>query len=153
MSEPVKQPGKKDTYPKSINDYTKGGLKLTVSSMSAGLCSQLQLRTSRLTLRGIAACLCLLSVAALFLGSFQLLGQSSSSPKQLKQGALATLQRISTRDKDLQKKISEAADEINQSLADKDTNYFLDDSRILPPSKGGKVFDHEQNAADKLANL
>src|SRR2546426_12735876 len=74
------------------------------------------------------------------------LGQSPSSPKQLKQDAIVTLQGISTSDRDLQKKINSAQDDITQSLSDKNTNFFLDDWRILPPPKGVKVFDQEQNA-------
>ena len=56
------------------------------------------------------------------------LAQSPSSPKQLKQDAISALQGISTSDRDLQKKISSALDDIRQSLSDKNTNFFLDDS-------------------------
>jgi RHS repeat-associated protein len=74
-------------------------------------------------------------------------------PKQLKRNAIVTLQGISTSDAELQKKINAAAADISQSLSDKDTDFFLDDWRILPPPKGLTVFDQELNAANELAAL
>src|SRR2546425_5702376 len=108
----------------------------------------LTMRTVRESYRAllrILICLCIVGVAAH--------AQVITSPKQLKQDALVTLQGISTNDKDLQKKISSVVDDVSQSLSDKNTNFFLDDWRILPPSQGGKVFDQEKNAADDLAGL
>src|SRR5712691_398864 len=96
-----------------------------------------------LVLRAVV-CLCIGGLAA---------HAQTTSPKQLKQDAIATLQGISTSDKELQKKITGAVDDIRQSLSDKNTIFFLYYCRILPPPKGVKVFDQEQNAADDLAGL
>jgi RHS repeat-associated protein len=93
----------------------------------------------------VIVCLCIAGLAAH--------AQVTISPKQLKQAAVATLQGISTTDKDLQKKISSAVDAITQSLSNKTTDFFLDDWRIVPPPNGVKVFDQEQKAADVLGGL
>jgi RHS repeat-associated protein len=93
----------------------------------------------------VLACMCIIGLAAH--------AQVITPPKQLKQSAIVGLQGISTTDKDLQKKIGAVVDDINQSLSDKNTNFFLDDWRILPPPQGQKVFDREKNAADDLSDL
>src|SRR2546428_2848554 len=114
--------------------------------------SSLMKKHSRTGLPSRLSFLCLALVALVSLCK-PVLGESPSSPKQLKQDAIVTLQGISTGDRDLQKKISSALDDISRSLSDKNTNFFLDDWRILPPPAGVNVFDREKNAADDLAGL
>ena len=97
-------------------------------------------------------------VAAILIGLFMALTASSSTndpeppadPKALKLGAIATLEGISTNDNGLQSSIDKAVREISRSISDDEREYFLDDSRILPPPQGAKVFKREDQATKHL---
>ena len=107
----------------------------------------LRMRAVRQSYRALCralVCICILRLAGY--------AQVITLPKQLKQGAIAAPQGISTTDKDLQKKISSSGDDISQSLSNT-TNFFLGDWKILPPPQGEKVSDQEKDAADELAGL
>ena len=82
--------------------------------------------------------------------------QISPSPKLLKLGAIprlgTKLEQISTTNTGPQRTITKAIDKITRSLWVKGQPIFLDDLRILPPSKGEKVFWQEREAIDQLLN-
>ncbi|MFQ5804546.1 MAG: Ig-like domain-containing protein, partial [Candidatus Methylomirabilales bacterium] len=85
-----------------------------------------------------------------FQGGSALLAQASPSPRQLKEDAITTLEQIATADPKLQRTISQAIEAITRSLADKGQSLFLDDSRLLPPPRGQKVFQRQRQAVDRL---
>ena len=90
-------------------------------------------------------------LAALLLLSAQVRGTSASgSPQELKQNAILKLEQISTSDRNLQKTIQNAIEDISESLTDKDGPLFLDEFRIVPPSGGKRVFDRERKAVQEL---
>ncbi len=92
----------------------------------------------------------LLLVAAFFAWNIELVAQTSPSPKQLKLQAITALEQISTTDNKLQRMVKTAIRAITRSLSDRARSLFLDDFRILPPPGGEKVFQREQEAAERL---
>ena len=80
----------------------------------------------------------------------EVLAEPTRSLQQLKEDAIAALQEISTTDKKLKRTITHAVKAIVQSLSDKSRLLFLDDSRILPPPEGHRVFQRERRAVDRL---
>jgi hypothetical protein len=72
------------------------------------------------------------------------------TPRDLKQGVLATLQGIGpTGNKDTDKKIADAIGHLQKSL---DPSLWVDGSH-LDPKKGDKVFDEEKAAVDSLTDI
>jgi len=86
-----------------------------------------------------------LLAAAFFVPNKEVLAQSSRSPQQLKQDAITALEQTSTTDKKLQRTVQHAIRAITRSFS-----LFLDDSRILPPPRGAKVFRQERQAVERL---
>lgn len=86
-----------------------------------------------------------LLAAAFFAPNKEVLAQSSRSPQQLKQDAITALEQTSTTDKKLQRTVQHAIRAITRSFS-----LFLDDSRILPPPRGAKVFRQERQAVERL---
>ena len=75
---------------------------------------------------------------------------SSSTPLQLKQDALVTLEQIIVTDSKLQRNIDKAIEDIGKSLSDKGRGLFLDGSRLRPPPAGEKAFQRERQAVNEL---
>src|SRR5689334_2475892 len=110
--------------------------------------------TRRRVLPHIGTCLGLVLLTVFLVCATTLFGQSSPSPRSLKQGAISTLEQVSIPDKDLREAVAKATKSISQSLADdKNRSLFLDELRVLPRSVGTRVFEQEAEAADQLIKL
>ena len=74
-----------------------------------------------------------------------------TTPLQLKQDSLTALEEVSVDDRWLARVVDRANHEISRGIWDRRGEpLFLDDTRIVPPSRGGQAFAHDKRAVAHL---